>query len=178
MLLRRIAELAIILLMWGDFYDDWLSVAGLVLTVGGFIATLINVVRAKRAATRAQEAVDEVRNDIRYIEMVADVSRTVTAMEEITRLQREGAWSILPERYATLRKSLIEIRSANKNLPDEHKASLQNSIQLLKGVQRTVEEAVAANKEPKNVVRLNEVVFDQIDDLHGILTEVKIQIGA
>ena len=158
--------------MWSKLADfsaytagDWLSVLGLALTIIGFTATLIGVLRARSAAERAQEAVADVRKDIRHIGMVADFATAIAAMEEMTRLHREGAWQILPERYAALRKSLVSIKSANENIPQHHQAALQSSIQLLRGIQRQVEEALAEDRKPSNVVRLNSIVFEQIDDL-------------
>ncbi len=164
--------------MWGDFYDDWLNVAGLVLTIGGFMATLINVIRAKRAATRAQEAVDEVRGDILRIDMVTEFSSALKVMGEIKRLQRQKMWDFLPDRYTALRQSLNEVRGVDSDLPDHHKATLQSSIVTIRGIENQIEEALESRKDPPNVAKLNNTLSEQEDNLQAILTEIKTQIGA
>lgn len=163
--------------MWGDYTADLLSAVALLLTIVGFIITIYNVVRAKNAATKAQEAVSEVRDDILRIDMVSEFSAALAAMEEIKRLQRQKAWTILPDRYAALRRSLVEIKSANPDLPEHHKTDLQSSIVNLRGIERQIEDTLDSGKDPSNVTKLNDTISEQIDDLQTILTEVKTQIG-
>ena len=157
---------------------DWLSVLGLVVTLFGFVVTIYNVTRSRTAAEEANQAVAKVRQDILRIDMVAEFSAAIAAMDEVKRLQREEAWSVLPDRYAHLRKSLISIRSANNDLPERYMTTLQSSIQHFRGIETMIEESLAANDKPSNLARLNSIMSEQIDELHGILTEVKSQIGA
>lgn len=157
---------------------DYLSVLGLFLTVIGFVATLYNVYRAKRAAQRAQEEVAKVRKDILRIDMVAEFSAALAAMEEIKRLHREGAWPVLPDRYAELRRTLISIKSAGSEMLDEHKTALQSSIQHFSSIERTVEKALSTEETPPDIPKLNSVVSRQIDHLQEVLTQVKNKIGA
>lgn len=166
------------MVMWGDLTDDVLTILSLVLTIVGFGITIYNVVRAKRAAKYAQDAVDEVREDILRIDMVAEFSSALAAMDEIKRLHRQKAWDVLPDRYAALRRSLVEIRSANPNLPEHHKVALQSSIVRFRGFESQIEEALVLDEKPSNVAKLNETISEQVDDLQAILTEVKTQIGA
>jgi hypothetical protein len=157
---------------------DWLSVLGLVVTLIGFAITIFNVVRSRTAAEEAERAVAKVREDILRIDTVAEFSAAIAAMDEIKRLQREGAWSVLPDRYADLRKSLISIKSANKDLPAHYMTAIQSSIQHFRGIETIIEKSLAAKKIPSNATRLNTIMSEQVDELHGILTEIKSQIGA
>ena len=168
----------------GEFTDfvayrpgDWLSLVGLVLTIVGFIATLWNLLRAKNAAKRAEDAVTKVRDDMRRTDMVADFAAAVAAMEEIKRLHREAAWPVLPDRYAELRKSLISIKSANKRLPDYQQSALQSAIQHFSSLERTVETALDTKEPLPNTARLNSLVSKRIDALQGVLVEVRNGIG-
>jgi len=78
-------------------------------TLIGFCLTLVGVWRSKSAAERAERAVIEVQQDIRRIDTVTELSAAISAMNEIKALQRKGAWEILPDRYAALRKALITV---------------------------------------------------------------------
>src|SRR3954465_4550308 len=89
---------------------DLASIAGVVISVIGFVATLVNVARSRSAAVRAEQAANAARRMIRSYEGVAELSATVTLMDEIKRLHRAQQLGMLPDRYATLRKALIGIR--------------------------------------------------------------------
>lgn len=140
--------------MWGDITDDLLTLVSLGLTLIGFGFTIVNVLRAKRAAKAAQDAVDDVRGDILRIDTVAEFSSALRVMEEIKRLQRQKMWDILPDRYASLRQSLVEIRGANTDLPDHQKAALQSSIVTIRGIENQIEKALEPSEDtPRCLLR-------------------------
>lgn len=84
----------------------------------GFVITIIGVWKSKSAAQHAREAAVGVRADMRRTDTVSELSAAITAMDEIKWLQRKAAWEILPDRYSSLRKALISVRTANASLPD------------------------------------------------------------
>jgi hypothetical protein len=156
---------------------DWASVLGIVITVVGFIATLINVARSKNAAEQAQLAVDRVRHDMKKMDTVSEIAAVLTTMEEIKRLHRKGEWEILPERYSALRKSLITIRCSTSNLTDDQQTTLQSAIGQFAALEKHVEELNIPNGDKPDVPKLNGIVSRQIDRLHETFTEIKNQIG-
>jgi hypothetical protein len=74
---------------------------------------------SKKAAELAQEEVRSVKQALARSSTIADFSAAVTTMNEIKRLHRVEAWTILPDRYAALRSTLISIRSMNPDLKAE-----------------------------------------------------------
>jgi|SRR5580692_7667789 hypothetical protein len=89
---------------------DLASIAGVVISITGFVVTVWNVRRSKSAAERAEAAADQTRRMIRGYETVFEFSAAIAIMEEIKRLHRVGQVDMLLDRYATLRKVLIGVR--------------------------------------------------------------------
>jgi hypothetical protein len=158
---------------WGDIA----SVIGLIITIISFIVILINVLRSRRAAEQAKIAVAQVRDDLSKVDTVAEFSTALSAMEEIRRLHRKDAWEILPDRYSSLRKSLISIRSSNPDMLKEYKKAFQSAIQIFSSIEDQVEVALSQKKSPPDAAELNKVISIQIDKLQEILIEMKNQIG-
>ncbi len=156
---------------------DIASIIGLFIVIVGFGFTLWNVSRSKRAATRAEQAANEARQSIRTFDTVSDFAAGISTMDEIKRLHREGAWSILPDRYSDLRKRLVALRSANPGLRDDQKKAIQSAITHLAQVEQKIEVAIQDKEPPKDIAKLNTAMSKKIDDLHEILVEIKSNIG-
>jgi hypothetical protein len=153
---------------WGDIA----SVVGVFISLIGFAITIWNVIRSKNAAQKAREAVDNVRETILRSDTIVDFSAVITTMEEIKRLHRTGNWIILPDRYSSLKRKLVKIRSTNPDLSDDYKTALQNAIQHFSNIEQKVERALASKKSPPNVAKLNEIVSAQLDTLNEVLTAI------
>lgn len=156
---------------------DWASIIGLLTAVIGFGVTIFGVFRSKRAAEQARNAVSDVRKDLLHTNTVADFAASVAIMEEIKRLHRQQAWSIMPDRYAEVRKSLITIRTANSDLSILQRSKIQGAIQHFKGIEGLIEEELRTEGNSFEVAKLNKIVSDQIDNIQEILTELKTKIG-
>jgi hypothetical protein len=160
-----------------DHWGDLASVAGVLISIIGFVITITSVVRSKRAAQRVEEAVQDVRRSILQSDTVMELSQAVTIMEEIKRLHRTLVWGPLPDRYSTLRRLLISIRSANPQLRDEHLAALQGSILQFTQIEKKVERSLATGSSPPNVALLNEIVSEQADRMNEVLMVIRQDIG-
>ena len=153
------------------------SIIGVIVAIIGFALTYWNVTRSKKAAQQAKEAADRVRTDMLRANTVGEFASVLAEMEEIKTLHRQSCWALLPHRYSTLRRSLIEIRAANPDLSDEHKVALQGTIQYLASIERQVETSLANGGQPPNVPKLNATVSREIDKLQAVLVEIRNQIG-
>lgn len=151
---------------------DLARIAGVLISIIGFVATLINVWWSRSAAERAEIAANEARRMIRTFETIADFSATITLMEEIKRLHRANQLEMLPDRYAALRKALIGIRRLSPDLDDRQDRILQSAITTLSTTEDTIEKSIADGSAP-NFVRLNRILSRDIDDLHAVLIEVR-----
>ncbi len=156
---------------------DIASVAGVVISIVGFVATLINTSRSRSAARRAEVAANAARDRIRLFDLASDFSAAISAMDEIKRLHREGAWSILPERYSELRKLLVTVRRANPTLSQEDSVVIQTAIQHLSDIEAKVERAIEEKTAMRNVARINTVMSTQIDKLHEVLVNLRATAG-
>src|SRR3954451_18288780 len=105
---------------------DLASIAGVAISIIGFIITVVNVRRSKSAAERAEAAANEARLLVRSYETVADFSAAIAIMDEIKRLHRTGQLDMLLDRYAALRKVLIGVRRLSP-MTDESKGTLIQS---------------------------------------------------
>ncbi len=98
-------------------------------------------------------------------------------MEEIKRLHRAAAWEILPDRYSTLKRLLISIRSVNVSMTDDQKSALQSAILNFSEIERKVERALALKTDLPKVDKLNTVVSLQLDKISEVLGTIKQEIG-
>lgn len=149
------------------------SVIGLLITIVGFIATLINVRRTRKAAEQAQAAADGVRRQLTRFDAVADVTAAIGVMEEVKRLQRQLAWTVLPDRYAALRKHLISIKTSFGELTETQKTTLQNAIQHFSSIEDHIERLADEDQTQKTAARLNRTVSAQIDALQEVLLQIR-----
>jgi hypothetical protein len=159
---------------WGDIA----SVAGAVISIVGFAATIIAVRRSKNAAQRAEEAAREVKTEIVRADTIMELSAAITIMEEIKRLHRSNAWTILPDRYSSVKRLLISIRASSPNIQDEQKQSLLAAIQHFSTMEKKVERFLADPvQSAPNAAKLNEIVSSQLDRVNDTLAAIKQLIG-
>lgn len=156
---------------------DYASIVGLLITIVGFIYTLINVIKTRRASINAEKIALQVRADISKLDTVSLISTVISVMDEIKRLHRQGAWEILPERYSSIKKSLISIKSTYPELPLEHKKIIQSAISNFSSIEKQVETAIYQKTIPCDVDKLNILISRQVDKLQEIFIDVKNKIG-
>lgn len=156
---------------------DWLSVLGFAITIVGFAITIIRVRRSTTAAERAAELTDELREDISRIDTVADCANAISILESIRLHQRMGEIALLPDKYMTLRKVLIQVKASNPVLNDVQRAKIQGAVTLLNGIEREVVKSLQPKAQPLNIVRLHKILGEQIDSLYELMVSVKKLIG-
>lgn len=155
---------------------DVASIAGVIISIIGFVITIIATIRSKDAASRAEAASEAVRKNIRFLDSVVDFSTVIAQLEEIKRLHRQHAWSILLDRYATLRKVLISLRGQLVTLTSEQHAVIQSAITNLSQIEQRVERDLAAKLEI-NVAKVNLTISADIDKLTLLLGRLKSDQG-
>ncbi len=152
---------------------DLSSVAGVFLSLIGFGITIYNVVRTKEAARAAEEATKRLREKLAAYDSIATISSAITAIDEIRRLHLGGNWILLPDRYSSLRHSLITIRGGEMRLSDEQQSLLQEAIQQVAQLQGQVDRAIVDPGRVPDRVKLNRIVSSQADRLTELLTQLK-----
>lgn len=130
---------------WGDIA----SVAGLGISVIGFVVTVKAVLLSKSSAVQTREATEKTRVAFTHFDTVAKLSSVITSMNEIKRLHRIEAWRLLPDRYAAIRQDLVLIRSANPGIGANHRSSLNGAIQQFAELENVVEKSLSyTSKNP------------------------------
>jgi hypothetical protein len=152
---------------------DIASIVGLFVTIVGFVITIYNVLRSRTAAQAAEAAAREARAGIRTQDSIVAITTAITAMDEVRRLHRDSAWALLPDRYSTLRNSLISIRSGAVKLSDEQLSVLQAAIQQFAGMERQVDQAIVDPEKAPDPVKLNQIVSKQSDRLIELLVQIR-----
>ncbi len=155
---------------------DMASVAGLIITLLGFAITIFKVSRVRAASDQVNEAVQKVREDLRLMESVSDFSSALSLLEDVKRLHRQNAWHLLPEKYSSLRKLLISIKSSTPSISDDQ-SSIQAAISHLSTLERLVDEQSYSKESKVSVPKVNSLVSKQIDTLQEVLIRIKDRIG-
>lgn len=150
---------------------DLASLAGVAISIVGFIVTVWNVVRSRSAAERAESAASEARRIVRRYEAVSELSAAIAIMEEIKRLHRVGQVDILLDRYASLRKALIGVRKLGPAVDQEMDTAIQSTITTLATMETHVERSRFDRSLP-DFARLNRLLSRDIDQLHAALLEM------
>jgi hypothetical protein len=147
---------------------DVASIVGVIISICGFIYTFIVVDQSKKAAEAA-------RDQIRQFESIVDFSAAIATLEEIKRLHRQGnALSILPDRYAAIRKLLIQLRGSGISISDEQKSVIQNALANLVEMEKQVEKALAEQTQLRTS-KLNSIISADVDGLLTLLSALKSQ---
>ena len=151
---------------------DLASVAGVAISVIGFLVTIIGVFKSQGAAERAEQAAKETRESIRLLDSVVDFSSAISTLEEIKRMHRQGNWALLPDRYATIRKLLIALRNSGEALTDAQGAVIQSALVNLRSIEAQVERSLR-NADTLKPARFNALISDDVDNLVAVLTQLK-----
>jgi hypothetical protein len=162
------------ILAWiGDYrIGDLASIAGVVISVIGFAATVTGVIKSKNAAQRAEEAARATRENIRLLDTVVDFAAAIALLEEIKRLHRTSQWALVPDRCAAIRKLLITLRASNSDLTDRQQTVIQAALTNLLDIEFAIERA-SANTETLRPAKFNAVLSQDIDQLLAIFVELK-----
>jgi cell division protein FtsX len=156
---------------------DIASVIGILISLIGFFITIWNVIKSRKAAQKAEEIVQKVREDISKIETIEEFSKAIATIDEIKRLNRDGAWPILPERYSALRKSLISIKISNPNMPENDKVILSNALRHTSNMEDQIEKFIIDKSLSVDISKFNKIISQQGDRLTEILVSLKGKIG-
>lgn len=165
--------------MWAAFLGwiaenrigDLSSIAGVLISIVGFVLTVYNVRRSKKAAELARDAAQSAKNSIQTFEAVVDLSGVIGLLDEIKRAHRTRQWAVLPDRYAALRRTLINVRKS-RELSDQQAAVLQAAIANLSDMENAVEKALP-DVPPDLHTKFNPRISQNIDDLAGVLADLK-----
>ena len=157
--------------------SDIANYLGLFFTIIGFIITIAAVKKSQKASEEAKKEVIKVREDIKKIDAVNDLSTAIAMIEEIRTLQRDSRWVYLPDRFSALKKLLISIKKTYPDLTDSQKAIIQGTLQHITDIDHKIESSVRNKTEPTNIPKINMLLSEQKDDVYEMLVELRSTIG-
>jgi len=149
---------------------DIIGITSLSITIIGFIIIIYNVNRNRKLSAG-------IRNDLKRVDSISEFSSAISCMDEIKTLHRMEAWQILPNKYSTLRKSLITIREINPDISDESKRIIQSTISILASIENEIERINFEDSHKPNIAKLNQTISRQMDKLQPVLIEMQNNIG-
>ncbi len=97
----------------------------------------------------------------------------MTDIEEMKQLHRLGYWTVMPVRYAAVRRKLFAVRASCPTLTKTQKSSILGIIEQFKDIERIVEQAIASSQPPADVAGLNRLAAEQVDNLTEVLVAVQ-----
>jgi hypothetical protein len=156
--------------------DAGASVLGVIISLIGFIVTIMQVVRSKTAAEKAAMAASEIRDKLTLQTVATDLSTLMVDIEEIKQAHRSGAWAIMPIKYSSVRQKLFAVKANCPSLTKTQKATIQGIIEQFKDIEEIVETAMADKRSPTDVAGLNKVASAQGDKLTEVLVAVQQEI--
>ena len=152
---------------------DAASLVGLLVALVGFGFTIWGVFRARRAAEGAEVAARAARTNLLKLDAIGIISSVITALEDMKRLHRDGQWEVLPEKYGSARRALIEVRSSELALNEDQETNLQGTISQLAKLEQRVEMYLPDEASPLSIPQLNKIVARESDKLARVLTQLK-----
>lgn len=158
----------------------WTSIFGLIVSFFGFLVTIENVVRSRDAATRAEEAANRAIEAIKGIEVVDGLAESVTLLDEITRLNRAGEWTLVLDRHVALRKIIADLKAHEKIEAPARLATLQSAFQHSMNMSNTIELFLEGRgiSSSVSVAQMNKVLSKQAEKLGAMMVEIRTAAGA
>jgi len=152
---------------------DFASIFGVFISVVGFTVTIVNVWRSKSAADRAEYAAIEAQRSARLFSTVADTSKVISMMEEVKKLNRSKEWTVALDRYNEIKKILISIKSANPNLEEDSKQTIQSVLTQLSTLENLTEKILDDRDDPESIARFNKTISSQTGKIMTFLVEIQ-----
>ena len=154
---------------------DIASIVGVLIALVGFGITIRNVGKSREAADRAEIAANKALERVRYVDTVQNLSKAISIIEEIQRLNRAEEWKVLLDRHLVFRSILTEIRGTSTKLRDDHKAIVQDGITHSSSMSNKIEIALDQEISPAGVPRMNKILSEQVKNLGDILAEMRME---
>ena len=151
----------------GDKIANYL---GLLLTLVGFSITLVSIRKSIRQ-------VKEVRKDIKRIDTVSDLAQAISLIDEIRRLQRQEDWNIIPDRFSSLRRLIVSIKTTYPDLNDDQKTCLQSALMQTSNNENAVERIIKNSGERINIPKMNRILSETSDSIYEMLINLRNGIG-
>jgi hypothetical protein len=151
---------------------DAVGVLGLIITIVGFILTIINIKRTKKIAVEARNAADKAVGAVNLYNELSDISSAISGMEEIIRKIHDGNFESIINNIMDVKKRLVSIKSSGNNINEDQRKLIQKTLSGLSNFSEQITNA-KRNKEEVKVEGVNKKMMNHMDVLVNILVTMK-----
>jgi hypothetical protein len=161
----------------GFLEDNWsglVGVAGVGVSLLGFVIAIAQIRRTRTAAQAAEGAARETRGALARNLTLGDLSGAREQIQRLKETHRAGDWQRALFTYPLLRRALADIKTRHGNLQAQHRVVIQTGIQELETMETEVEQYLS-NPTAIDVIRFNKSltgVQTLLDGLMGELVQV------
>ena len=149
---------------WGDLS----SVAGFIFAIAGLVWAGIQSKKARSSAEAAEEATIETRNAIGRHLLIIDLQQSISLIQQLKFLHRDGHWRVSLAHYQTLREMISAIVHQSKQSESELRERLLEATASITVMERQVEAWVVHGAASIDAVELNRQLNDIQSDLEKL----------
>lgn len=152
--------------------SDWLSLAGIIVSLLGFWLSLAQIRKTKSAAESARDTAIKTTESVRKLDSLVGFSSVSKSLDEIKEALHRHDYQALIKQFDNTRKALIDARENHPSLSSQHGKSIQKALSFLKTLEvevRTSDEASIKLQHAKFMDTLVEIS----DDVTTILITTK-----
>ena len=142
--------------LWDWLIINWGSTAsavGLLVTVGGFIIAIKQIVKTRGSVEAAKEAAVNTRDVLARNLTIDDLTKVSLQLQQVKDLHLANEWHRALDRYYDISTTLADIRSRHPSLGDDDKTKIQEAVTQLAELDRGVRDSIRAGNDPDDVSR-------------------------
>ena len=159
------------------YVGNIISIAGIAITICGFIVTILAAIKAKNAANAAKEASEMTKLSILGVNNIIECTTAVASLEEAHRLVRLKAFELVPDRLMQAKKSVVLVKNSEKNLQTEEHIELQAILGQITVCEKISSEIDERGEAGRKVMNLKDTISELIPRIMAILAKLEINRG-
>jgi len=156
-----------------EHWGDTASVAGLVVSLVGFVIAIRQASRARTAAQRAEIAANQIRSTIYGFDLLQNLTALTQILSEIVTLHQHGAWQAVAERYVTARRLVVATRAAKFQFSVREKELMTSLLQQLAEMEEKVDGVIMKGNKPPEASRYNKRIRGHQDGITQMTVRVR-----
>lgn len=163
---------------------DGLSLTGNLASLLGFFISIIAAIQASlakkaalTAAKAAQQAEENSRRIMSQVNTIEVLSEAADELRDIKRLQQDGSWRKLRERYIYVQKLLVKVRDCSEHFEPGDQERFQIVITTFYGLEQEAIRALSKPAEKPNLIYLNDRVNDLISQVSHFIGKAHKMTG-
>lgn len=160
-----------------NLLGSWASIIGIPLTIIGLIIAIREASKSSNASNSARRAVEQFRKELMMVDLVSELTKAISGLQDVKRLLRNNAFGPIPDRLADIRHTLIGVRASRADYSKEQELIFQDAVSEFRSLETKFEKCLFENNTPRNISRITNIISEKIDNLQSILIVIKKDIG-